>query len=174
MTILLTGGTGQTATRIARLLDYAVLRPSWFFGACNKFLMVCLRTIKEKNTIISASADGKIGFTSADDIADAVSALRDERSHNIDHIITGPELLTSDDQLSSEVLARKISHTCITVEQLKERYISFVLPEDFAGTLSSLDGVNATDGEEAIFKAPKKVTGKRTLKSFVEANRASF
>ncbi|PBK61352.1 hypothetical protein ARMSODRAFT_964944 [Armillaria solidipes] len=150
-------------------VDYAVLRPSWFF---ENFLTVHLRTIKEQNTIISAFADGKIGFTSADDIANlAVSALTDEKSHNTDHIITGPELLSYDD---AQVLGRKITHTRITVEELKQRYTSFGLPEGFAGMLSSLDGLNANGGEEEIFKAPKKVTGKRTLRSFVEANNASF
>ncbi len=39
-----------------------------------------------------------MGFISADDIADvAVCALTDEKSHNTDHIITGPELLSYDD-----------------------------------------------------------------------------
>ncbi len=74
----------------------------------------------------------------------------------------------------TEVLGRKITHTRITVEQLKEIYISFGLPEGFAGMLSSLEGLNAKGIEEEIFKAQKKVTGKKTLKSFVEANRASF
>ncbi|PBK84982.1 NAD(P)-binding protein [Armillaria gallica] len=155
-------------------VDYAVIRPPWFF---ENFLTWHLRSIKEKNTIISASADGKVGFISADDIADlAVSALTDERSHNTDHIITGPELLTYDDvaAIFTEVLGRKITHTRITVEELKQRYISFGLPEDFAGMLSSLDGLNANGGEEEIFNAPKKVTGKRTLRSFVEANKDSF
>ncbi|KAK0429584.1 hypothetical protein EV421DRAFT_1948174 [Armillaria borealis] len=154
--------------------DYAVLRPSWFFEI---FLTVHLRTIKEKYTIISASADGKIGFTSADDIADlAVSALTDEKSHVTDHIITGPELFSYDDvaAIFTEALGRKITHTRITVEELKQRYTSFGLPDGFSGMLSSLEGLNANGGEEEIFKAPKKVTGKRTLRSFVEANKASF
>ncbi|KAK0243643.1 hypothetical protein EDD85DRAFT_976378 [Armillaria nabsnona] len=154
-------------------VDYAVLRSLWFF---ENILTVHLRTIKEKNTIISASADGKIGFISADDIADvAVSALTDEKSHNTDHIITGPESLSCDDvaAIFTEVLGRKITHTCITVKQLKERYISFGLPEGFAGMLSSLEGLNAKGIEEEIFKA-KKVTGKRTSKSFVEEMRTRF
>ncbi|SJL14698.1 related to nucleoside-diphosphate-sugar epimerase family protein [Armillaria ostoyae] len=155
-------------------VDYAVLCPSWFF---ENFLTVHLRTIKEKNTIIRASADGKIGFTSADDIADlAVSALTDEKSHNTDHIITGPELLSYDDVAAvfTEVLGRNITYTRITVEELKQRYTSFDLPEGFAGMLSSLESLNANGGEEEIFKAPKKVSGKRTLRSFMEANKANF
>ncbi|KAK0436739.1 hypothetical protein EV421DRAFT_2086463 [Armillaria borealis] len=155
-------------------VDYAVIRPSWFF---ENFLTLHLSNIKEQNMILSASADGKIGFISADDIADlAVSTLTDEKSHNTDHILTGPELLSYDDvaAIFTEVLGRKISHTRITVEELKKRYLAFGLPEDYAEMLSSLDDLNANGVEEKIFVAAKKVTGKRTLKSFVEANKDSF
>ncbi len=83
-------------------------------GISENFLTWHLRSIKEKNTIISASADGKVGFISADDIADlAVSALTDEKSHNTDHIITGPELLTYDD-------VRAIFYLCIPPELIVE------------------------------------------------------
>ncbi|KAK0457557.1 uncharacterized protein EV420DRAFT_1549020 [Desarmillaria tabescens] len=157
-------------------VDYAVIRPSWFF---ENFLTVHLGTIKELNTIMSASGDGKIGFISADDIADlAVSALTDEKSHNTDHILLGPELLTYNDvaAIFTEVLGRKITHTRITVEELKKGYLSFGLPEDFATMLSSLDGENAKKGgdEEEKFMSAKKVSGKRTFRSFVEANKDSW
>ncbi|KAK0209989.1 hypothetical protein DFS33DRAFT_1289716 [Desarmillaria ectypa] len=155
-------------------VDYAVIRPSWFF---ENFLTQHLQSIKEQNTIVSASGDGKIGFISADDIADlAVSALTDEKSHNTDHILTGPELLSYDDvaAIFTEVLGRKITHTRITVEELKKRYLAFGIPEDYAAMLSYLDDQNANGIEEKVFMAAKKVTGKRTLKSFVEANRISF
>ncbi|PBK94232.1 hypothetical protein ARMGADRAFT_1098905 [Armillaria gallica] len=153
-------------------VDYAVLRPSWFF---ENFSTQQLPSIKERNTIV--------GFVSAADIADvAVSALTDEKSHNADHIITGPELLSYDDvcpifllYIPPEliVLGRKITHTRITAEELKKRYLSFGLPEGFAGMLLSLYELKAKDDEEEIFNA-KKVTGKRTLRSFVEANRDRF
>ncbi|KAK0431920.1 hypothetical protein EV421DRAFT_1720030, partial [Armillaria borealis] len=155
-------------------VDYAVIRPSWFF---EKSLTLHLSNIKEQNTILSASADGKIGFISADDIADlAVRMLTDEKSHNTDHILTGPELLSYDDvaAIFTDVLGRKITHTRITIEELKKRYLAFGLPEDYAEMLSSLDDLNANGMEEKIFAAEKKVTGKRTLKSFVEANKDSF
>ncbi|KAK0475043.1 hypothetical protein EDD18DRAFT_1313306 [Armillaria luteobubalina] len=155
-------------------VDYAVIRPSWFF---ENFSTLHLPNIKERNTIVTASADGKIGFISADDIADlAVSALTEEKSHNTDHILTGPELLSYDDvaDIFTEVLGRKITHTRITIEQLKKRYIDFGLPEDYADMLSSLDGLNANGVEEKLFAAAKKLTGKRTLKSFVEANKDIF
>ncbi|KAK0189537.1 hypothetical protein F5146DRAFT_1122100 [Armillaria mellea] len=146
-------------------------------GFLRTFSTLHLSTIKEQNTILSASADGKIGFISADDIADlAVSTLTDEKSHNTDYILTGPELLSYDDvaAIFSEVHGRKITHTRITVEELKKRYLAFGLPEDYAEMLSSLDDLNANGVEERLFVAPKKVAGKRTLRSFVEANKDLF
>ncbi|KAK0464463.1 uncharacterized protein EV420DRAFT_1618316 [Desarmillaria tabescens] len=137
-------------------VDYAVLRPSWFY---ENLLTMYLHDIKENNTIITASADVKIGF-----------------SHNTDHILTGPELLSYDDvaQILTDVLGRKITHTRISVREMKDRYIAFGLPEDFATLLASIDELNASGVEERIFGTPGKVTGKRTLRDFVEANKDSF
>ncbi|PBK97767.1 NAD(P)-binding protein [Armillaria gallica] len=155
-------------------VDYAILRPSWFY---ENLLTMHLHDIKENNTIITASADGKLGFVSADDIADLTfEALTDAKSHNTDHILTGPELLSYDDvaQILTDILGRKITHTRISVGELKDRYIAFGLPEDFATLLSSMDELNALGVEERIFGTPGKVTGKRTLRDFVETNRDSF
>ncbi|KAK0475039.1 hypothetical protein EDD18DRAFT_1298468 [Armillaria luteobubalina] len=171
---------GHTATGkvheylLSLKVGYTVLRPSWFF---ENFLTLHLSSIKEHNTIFSGSADGKIGFISADDIADlAVSALTDEKSHNTDPILTGPELLSYDDvaAIFTYVLGRKITHTRIPLEELKKRYAAFGLGEDYAEMLTSLEDLNANGVEEKLFVAAKNVKGKRTLKSFVEVNKDSF
>lgn len=53
--------------------------------------------IKDESKIYSAAGDGRVPFVSADDIARvAFHALTDEKPHNTDHIILGPELLTYD------------------------------------------------------------------------------
>lgn len=45
----------------------------------------------------SATGDGKIPFVSANDIARVgFRALTDEKSHNTDHVILGPDLLSYD------------------------------------------------------------------------------
>ncbi|KAK0244292.1 hypothetical protein EDD85DRAFT_945603 [Armillaria nabsnona] len=159
-------------------VDYAILRPSWFYGNSSPYLRTPVEVLlPENNTIITASADGKLGFVSADDTADlAFEALTDAKSHNTDHILTGPELLAYDDvaQILTDILGRKITHTRISVGELKDRYISFGLPEDFATLLSSMDELNASGVEERIFGTPGKVTGKRTLRDFVETNKDSF
>jgi festuclavine dehydrogenase len=53
---------------------------------------------KESTKIYSASGDGKIPFIACDDIAAvAFRALTDEKPHNTDHMILGPELMTYQD-----------------------------------------------------------------------------
>jgi festuclavine dehydrogenase len=55
-------------------------------------------TIRDSSQIITAAGDGKVPFVSADDIAHvALRALTDEKSHNTDHLILGPELFTYDE-----------------------------------------------------------------------------
>jgi uncharacterized protein YbjT (DUF2867 family) len=52
-------------------------------------------TIKKMNVFFTSTEDGKLGFVSADDIVDvAAKALLDEKSHNTDHYIVGPQLLS--------------------------------------------------------------------------------
>jgi festuclavine dehydrogenase len=61
-----------------------------------------LVTIRDNSQIITAAGDGKIPFISADDIANvAFRALTDEKAHNTDHLILGPELFAYDEVSSS-------------------------------------------------------------------------
>ena len=60
--------------------------------------MMYYKTIREDNMIVSAAKDGKIPFVSVDDIAEvAFKALVDEKSHNTDYVVVGPELFTYDE-----------------------------------------------------------------------------
>ena len=66
-----------------------------------------VHTISTLGKIFTACGDGRIPFISADDIAEvAFRALTDETSHDCDHQILGPELLTYDDVCSRFVLYR--------------------------------------------------------------------
>ncbi len=67
-------------------------------GCVDNFVTAHVQSIKEKGTIVSASEDGKIGFISADDIAQlAFDALTVAESYNTDKILLGPELLSYDE-----------------------------------------------------------------------------
>ena len=57
-----------------------------------------LTTIKDEGKIYTATGNGKIPFIATVDIAAvAFRALTDEKPHNTDYRVLGPELLTHDD-----------------------------------------------------------------------------
>jgi len=54
--------------------------------------------IREHDTIATGAGDGRIPFISADDIAEvAFRALTDEKSHNTEHVIVGPDVYNYDE-----------------------------------------------------------------------------
>ncbi len=154
-----------------------------------------IQNIKDKHTIITSSQDGKIGFISADDIADlAFDALTRAESYNTDKILVGPELLSYNDvcfprlflalllmpcflqvaKTFSEVLGITITHTRVSTDELQKMYIGRGVSEDRAALVCHLETLNAKGVEEQIFVHAKKVAGRRTLKSFVEANKDAW
>ncbi|EAW09869.1 uncharacterized protein ACLA_040850 [Aspergillus clavatus NRRL 1] len=75
--------------------------------------------IRDQGKIYTACGQGKIPFVSATDIAAvAYRALTDPDSHNCDHRVLGPELLTYDDiaEKLSSVLGRTIEHVKLSGE----------------------------------------------------------
>lgn len=53
---------------------------------------------QEENRVVTATGDGKLPFVAAEDIAAvAARALTDEKPHNTEHIVLGPELLRYQD-----------------------------------------------------------------------------
>jgi len=67
-----------------------------------------LHSIRDRNHIVTATGEGKLPFVSADDIATvAFRALTDEKPHNTDYLILGPELLSYDNVSS---LSDPLSH----------------------------------------------------------------
>lgn len=62
----------------------------------------------EKGEIYSATGSGKIPWVSIRDIgAVGYRALTDDVSHNTDHMVLGPELLSYDDVSSPMLKSRK-------------------------------------------------------------------
>ncbi|CAG8971462.1 hypothetical protein HYALB_00002046 [Hymenoscyphus albidus] len=126
--------------------EWAVLRPSWFM---------------DNSQIITAAGDGKLPFVSADDIAAvAFHALTDEKAHNTDHLILGPELWTYGEVagLLSKFLSRTVTHVSISEQELADAMKGF-------GIESRLDAFVKEGREELIFEKGKgvveEVTGKK-------------
>lgn len=56
-----------------------------------------LPTVRDESKLYSATGEGKKPWVSAEDIAAvAFRALGDENSHDCDHIVVGPDLLSYD------------------------------------------------------------------------------
>ncbi|KAG5640294.1 hypothetical protein DXG03_009357, partial [Asterophora parasitica] len=131
----------------------------------------------KQGLVASTAGDGKVPFVSSDDIAAvAFRALVDEKSHNTEHIIVGPELHTYGEAAAilSGVIGRTIIYKHLNHEEGKALFQSIGLPEDYALTMLGLERQIATGEEEAHFHAEVKEVGKVHLKEYLEANREAF
>ncbi|RYP10955.1 hypothetical protein DL765_007958 [Monosporascus sp. GIB2] len=156
-------------------LDYCVLRPSWFME--NLIEPGLVFTISQLNTIFTAAQDGRIPFVSADDIAEvAFHALTDEKSHNCDHRVLGPENLTYDDIAAklSKVLGRTIQHVKLSKEERVEGLVQAGVAEYYANFLARLEILAADDFEKATGDAVQRITGHppKSFDEFAEENKA--
>ncbi|KAL2884384.1 hypothetical protein SGCOL_000329 [Colletotrichum sp. CLE4] len=127
------GDTGQ--------VEWAALRPTWFqqnFAEQDNHRLAILI----ESTIYSATADGKLPWVAAEDIAAcAFQLLTQEDAPNDEYLIFGPELLGYDDiaVILSEDLGRKIVHKRLSVQGLVERYVTQGMPRDYAEMMGGLD-----------------------------------
>ncbi|KAG6877987.1 hypothetical protein C0993_001192 [Termitomyces sp. T159_Od127] len=118
-----------------RSVEWAVIRPTWFMENC----------------IPTSMRDGRVPFIAADDIAELVyHALIDEKSHNTDHIIVGPDAYTHDKvsglsqvanrmlmchkaaAIFSGILGRKVEHVRLPEERGIDFWTALGLPENAA------------------------------------------
>ncbi|KIV95362.1 hypothetical protein, variant [Exophiala mesophila] len=90
-------------------VEYGVVRPTWFMD--NLIMDVFNKEIIDKGQISSGAKNGKLPWVSAEDIAAvAYRLLTDEKPHNTDYTVRGPELLTYDQvSLFQQFCWRKIS-----------------------------------------------------------------
>ena len=78
--------------------------------------------------------------------------------------------------LLSEAVGRKITHVKHTVEEMRNIYASYGLPEEYASVLSSMEGKIADGVEEKLFNVSdeKKFVGKRALGVYIKENREQW
>ncbi|CAG8949661.1 hypothetical protein HYFRA_00003979 [Hymenoscyphus fraxineus] len=155
--------------------EWAVLRPSWFMEDFSEMQHVV--SIRDNSQIITAAGDGKLPFVSADDIAAvAFHALTDEKAHNTDHLILGPDLWTYGEVagLLSKFLNRTVTHVSISEQELAGAMKGFGIESRYADMLAELDTFVKEGREELIFEKGKGVvediTGKkaRGLEEYVK------
>jgi uncharacterized protein YbjT (DUF2867 family) len=153
--------------------DWAVLGPSAFMQNFTEGSH--LVSIRDEDTIYSNTADGRVSFISADDIARAALALlTGPAGQNRDFVITGDEAISYDQvaERIGEACGRRITHTRITSDELVRRFLARGLPETTARFLAfgyeAIAG-GAFDWTTEVFQT---LTGAPpiTFAAFAEAN----
>ncbi|MGQ3481388.1 NmrA family NAD(P)-binding protein [Paenibacillus sp. TY11] len=157
------GPVHQALSRLAP--EWAVLQPSYFMENFTEGQHVS--TIKNTGTIYSATGNGRVGFVSADDIAEVgVRALIDDKPHNTAHIITGPQSLTYGEvgDIVGKVTGQAIQHISLSDEELKAGMVRAGMPEDYADMLAGLDRrIRENRSEDQVTDIVERVTGRRPI-----------
>ncbi|KAG6844303.1 hypothetical protein H0H87_008035 [Tephrocybe sp. NHM501043] len=155
-----------------RGVDWSVLRPTWFM---ENLALLYPKSICESNSIPTTMGNGRVPYIAVDDVSELVyQALVDEKSHNIEHIVLGPDAYTHDEvaAIFSKILGREIGHTRLTEEQGVDFWRTFGAPEPAAKFMVAVEQLTANGSEYALFKEPLegKVIGTTRLVDYIEAN----
>ncbi|MCQ9129221.1 NmrA family NAD(P)-binding protein [Streptomyces hilarionis] len=155
-------GVGAVHQTLPDLFEqWAVLRPSWFMQNFTGTHMHA-DSIREDGTIWSATADGRVGFVDAEDIAAAaVHALTDEHAPGTDLVLTGPETLSYDDiaEIATEVTGRPVVHRRVSHEEMRDRF-ERLMPSEFASMLAAMDHAIAQGAEDRVTDTVQRLTGR--------------
>ncbi|MEU0842526.1 NAD(P)H-binding protein [Streptomyces sp. NPDC005962] len=158
--------------------EWAVLRPSWFMQNFTGDHPVA-HAIRGDGQIVTATGDGRVAFVDAEDIAAvAVRALLDDRPHDTDHVITGPEALGYADaaRVVAEVSGRPVGHVPVTAGVLRESLAEAGIPPEFAAVLAGLDEDIRGGAEDRTTDTVRRITGHepRSFRDFAKAHRAAW
>lgn len=140
--------------------EWAVMRPSWFMQNFSEGPHA--RTIREEDTIYSATGNARVGFIDAGDIASAaVASLTSPEPLNGDMVLTGPDALSYDDtaEMISKVTGRTIRHIPLSTRDLAGRFETQGLPTDYADILAGLDETIRTGVEDRTTRGVERLTG---------------
>jgi uncharacterized protein YbjT (DUF2867 family) len=158
-----TPGLGMVHQAIQeRIPEWAVLRPSWFM---QNFVEdhYHAASIKQEGVIVTAAGEGRIGFIDAEDIAAVgARALMDERPHNTEHLLTGPQTLsyTNAATILSEAFGRSIRAIIVSPEEMQARIVAYGIPASFAKLLAQAEYQLVRNGlEDRVTPTVEQITG---------------
>ncbi|KIV95361.1 hypothetical protein PV10_03027 [Exophiala mesophila] len=158
-------------------VEYGVVRPTWFMD--NLIMDVFNKEIIDKGQISSGAKNGKLPWVSAEDIAAvAYRLLTDEKPHNTDYTVRGPELLTYDQvaEIISKEIGKPVKHNSISDEELYQRFTEMGTSEEEGQILVMLEGQIAQGSEEQMDENVLKVTGRppKRFATFAAENRHNW
>ena len=149
--------------------EWAVLRPSWFMQNFTG-RHTHADTVRESGVLRTATADGRVGFVDAEDIAAvAVRALTDPVAPNTDLLLTGPQALSYAEVAATltEAMGRPVRHERLTFEEMRDRLTAEGVPPEFAAMLAGLDRSIAEGAEDRVTDTVEAMTG-HPPRSFAE------
>ena len=138
-----------------------------------------LATIRDEDSIYSATEDGRVPFVSADDIAAAAAAaLTRESSFNADFILTSSRAITYDEvaERVGKAIGRTILHRRLSTTALAERHVARGMGPIPAQMLAAMDAAIAGGAENRVTDWVEYLTGGPpvTFDAFVEGNTAKW
>lgn len=157
--------------------EWAVLRPTWFMQNFSE--QQHLATIRDEGRIYSATADGRIPFIDAGDIAAvAAEALTSAVPFNRDMILTGPASLSYDDvaRMIGVATGKRIEHIRLTEDELAGRFVATGMQPVYARVLAALDTAIAHGSEAQVSSEVPTILGRpaRSFEAFVATERAAW
>jgi uncharacterized protein YbjT (DUF2867 family) len=155
---------------VRRMPEWAVLRPSWFMQNVTGEHWLAVG-IRERQEMVTATGDARLGFVDAEDIA-AVAAellLRPEPVAE-DYVLTGPEALSYADLAALLTAAgRPARHVPVTVDQYVAHLAAQGVPPEFATGLGEAELLVKAGFEDRVTDAVERVTGRppRSYRQFL-------
>lgn len=166
------GPTGLGAVHAglrARAPGWTVLRPSWFMQNFVDARHPLARGLVERDTLVTATGRGRVGFIDVEDIA-AVAVASLYEPVQAAPVLTGPEALSYDEvaAIFSQVAGRTIRHVAASPAEARARLVAAGMPESYATMLVALDERIAAGAEDRTTDEVRRIAGRppRSLRDF--------
>ena len=157
--------------------EWAVLRPTWFMQNFSE--QQHMPTIRNERRIYTATADGRVPFVDADDIASVgVRALMTDAPLNRDIIITGPNALSYGEvaTIIGRAIGQTVEHVRLTESELVQRLEAQGMPDAYAEILAAMDTKISRGSEDRVTDEVEAITGRRPkdLQTFADEVRGGW
>ena len=140
--------------------EWVVLQPTWFMQNLSE--QQHMPTIRDEDSIYSATGEGRVAFIDAADIAAvAAAALTEPGFPSGPVVLTGPEALSYDDVAMklSTILGRPIRHRRLSESDMAQRFRDQGLPEQYALLLAAMDVRIGRGSEDQVTDVVDRITG---------------
>jgi NAD(P)H dehydrogenase (quinone) len=161
------------AALAATKLDYTALRNNLY---AEVLLFAALPNAIKSGQLVDAKGDGKIGWVTREDCAQAAAAVLVSGTGRTAIDISGPDAIDSKQlgKIVADVTGKPITHVSVSPEALLEGMIQHGLPKPLAEIFASFDAAAAKGQLAVVTETVAKLTGRppQSLRSFLSDARA--